>query len=191
MKKRLSKDARREQLLSIAEQIIKNGGADALTLITLAEQAGVTKPLTYEHFSNREGLLVQLYKRYDEKVVSTITESIIVQASTLEDAAGAVSSAYMDCVLHCGTLYEAIVSALLAYPEYSNIRTQIRNYFVDAYHEVFHQFLTSSDNEIRIKLIAIYGAIEEVGRAMVSGEISYQNANVTLTKFIVSVLSKT
>ncbi|MHC8285601.1 helix-turn-helix domain-containing protein [Pseudomonas sp. XS1P51] len=33
-------------------------GTDALTLATLAERAGVTKPVAYEHFRTRSGLLI-------------------------------------------------------------------------------------------------------------------------------------
>ncbi len=188
MGKRMSKDARREQLLSIAEEIVRNEGADALTLITLAEKAGVTKPLTYEHFSNREGLLSELYKRCDEKLVSAMTLSIQVKTSSLKDAASIAASSYMDCVKICGSLYEAVISALLAYPEYNNIRVQIRDYFVKSYHKLFRPFVSIPNDELRIKLIAIFGALEEIGKAMNHGEISYQKANDTLTSLIISFL---
>lgn len=51
---RLQRDERQIQLLNVANSIILAEGTDALTLITLAEKAGVTKPVTYKHFGNRK-----------------------------------------------------------------------------------------------------------------------------------------
>ena len=55
---RLSKQARREQLLDVAVAIVRTQGADGLTLVTLAEAAGVSRPITYDHFGTRPGLLL-------------------------------------------------------------------------------------------------------------------------------------
>jgi len=55
--KRLSRQDRRTQLLKIANEIIETDGADALTLAVLAERAGVSKPVAYDHFKTRAGLL--------------------------------------------------------------------------------------------------------------------------------------
>ncbi len=48
---RLSKAERRCQLLDIALVIIREKGADRLTLGHLAVRAGVSKPITHEHFN--------------------------------------------------------------------------------------------------------------------------------------------
>jgi len=42
--------AERRQLLAIALVIVREEGADRLTLGHLAARAGVSKPITYEHF---------------------------------------------------------------------------------------------------------------------------------------------
>ena len=41
----MSREDRRRQLLSVAWQLVRNEGTDALTLGYLAERAGVTKPV--------------------------------------------------------------------------------------------------------------------------------------------------
>ncbi len=73
MSKRMDKDARREQLLSTAVSIIKERGAEALTLATVAEQAGVTKPIAYNHFENKENLLKQIYQDIDHRLIESIS----------------------------------------------------------------------------------------------------------------------
>lgn len=52
---RLSKQARREQLLEAAVTVVRTRGADGLTLVTLAEAAGVSRPIVYDHFGTRAG----------------------------------------------------------------------------------------------------------------------------------------
>src|SRR5688500_17488341 len=64
--KRLSKAERRAQLLDTALDVVRDEGTDALTLARVAERAGVSKPIAYQHFETRGGLLVALYERMDE-----------------------------------------------------------------------------------------------------------------------------
>lgn len=189
MAKRLSSEARREQLLSVAESIVKAEGTDALTLITLADKAGVTKALTYDHFASREGLLVQLYTRYDNQVIAATQAAIASGAQSLEGAANAAATSYLACACSCGPLYEAVVSALLAYPKHQDIRLRIRDFFVAAYEDIFSRLPMTQTKDTRLKFIAVFGAIEEVARAVIAGEAAVAEAIETLTKVIVAILS--
>ncbi|WP_103530960.1 TetR/AcrR family transcriptional regulator [Streptomyces sp. SM11] len=47
--------------------IVRTRGADGLTLVTLAEEAGVSRPIAFDHFATRPGLLLALYQRLDER----------------------------------------------------------------------------------------------------------------------------
>ena len=52
-RRRLSRDERQRQLLEVAWRLVREEGTEALTLGRLAEQAGVTKPVVYDHFGTR------------------------------------------------------------------------------------------------------------------------------------------
>lgn len=69
-KGRLSKSERRQQLLETARLIVREEGADRLTLGHLAVRAGVSKPVTYEHFETRTGLLIELYRWIDTERIA-------------------------------------------------------------------------------------------------------------------------
>ncbi|MCO3771117.1 helix-turn-helix transcriptional regulator, partial [Pseudomonas aeruginosa] len=60
-RRRLSRDERQRQLLEVAWRLVREEGTEALTLGRLAEQAGVTKPVVYDHFGTRARLLAALY----------------------------------------------------------------------------------------------------------------------------------
>lgn len=65
--KRLRKEDRRVQLLEVARGIVRQQGTEALTLGYLAERANVTKPIPYDHFGDREGLLMALYRDFSDR----------------------------------------------------------------------------------------------------------------------------
>lgn len=188
MAKRLSKEDRREQLLDVADSIVKDSGTEALTLITLAEKAGVTKALTYDHFATREGLLVQLYERYDTQVMAATRAAVSSGASTLETAVEAVIVSYLECTCRCGHQYEAVVSALLAYPDHHDIRVRIRDFFVEAYGEILLPFVTRKGVTPRLMFIAVFGSIEEVARSVAAGEHGAEDAAAGLTSVVVAIL---
>jgi AcrR family transcriptional regulator len=48
---------REEQILRIAEEVFAERGFQATTMEDIAERVGVTKPLIYEYFGSKEGLL--------------------------------------------------------------------------------------------------------------------------------------
>lgn len=60
---RLSKAAREQQLLDTAEELFVTVGYDATSIEDIARAAGVTRPIIYEHFGSREGVLLACVER--------------------------------------------------------------------------------------------------------------------------------
>ncbi len=54
---RMPRAQREEQILRIAEEVFAERGFQAATMEDIAERVGVTKPLIYEYFGSKEGLL--------------------------------------------------------------------------------------------------------------------------------------
>jgi AcrR family transcriptional regulator len=54
---RMPRAQREEQILTIAEQVFAERGYPATTMEDIADRVGVTKPLIYEYFGSKEGLL--------------------------------------------------------------------------------------------------------------------------------------
>jgi len=63
---------RRDQLLAIAGRIVAEGGIGALTMEALAEAAGVSKPVVYEHWDNSESVAVSLLDDYFNAAVEAV-----------------------------------------------------------------------------------------------------------------------
>lgn len=176
MTTRLTKDARRDQLLDVATQIIRDKGTEALTLITLAQAAGVTKPITYNHFATRQSLLHAIYKRCDKLFVDTMNAKIEHQAKSFDEAVQLFADAYLECVEQNGREYEEVVFALMAYPDHRHIRRVIRDFFCDVLSDVFRPFVAQRELLSPLRMAAIFGAIEGIATLINESRVKHGEA---------------
>ncbi|MDA8313519.1 MAG: helix-turn-helix domain containing protein [Actinomycetota bacterium] len=77
---RLTGDERRRQLCAVALALFAERGYESTTMDEIAEMAGVTKPLLYQHFSSKRGLYLEL--------VDTVAEDLLSEISAATAAAG-------------------------------------------------------------------------------------------------------
>ncbi len=59
----MSRADRKRQLLDIAEQVFAERGFRAVSMDEIAERCGVSKPLLYEHFGSKDGLVLAAIDR--------------------------------------------------------------------------------------------------------------------------------
>lgn len=82
-RKRLPPDERRVQLLEIASQLLAEEGADQLRVATLAERAGVTRPVVYRFFPNRQAIVLALLEAFAEDLENEFSEALDSPATEL------------------------------------------------------------------------------------------------------------
>ncbi len=73
--RRLSADERRRQLFDVALELFAERGFEAATMDEIAERAGVTKPLLYQHFPSKRGLYLELVDSVAEELLGSISEA--------------------------------------------------------------------------------------------------------------------
>ncbi|HWA53848.1 MAG TPA: TetR/AcrR family transcriptional regulator [Solirubrobacterales bacterium] len=73
---RLSKADRMEQSLVAAHTLFAERGYAAVTMDEVAAAVGVTKPLLYNYFGNKERLYIACMKRAGDALVATILETV-------------------------------------------------------------------------------------------------------------------
>jgi AcrR family transcriptional regulator len=187
--KRLPKDQRRAQLLETAAEIVGAEGTDALTLAYLAERAGVTKPIAYEHFGTRAGLLIALYRRLDERQAQAVRAALAARAQTLDQTIEILSSAYVDCVLTMGPSFGAISDALSASEEMDDFRSELRDGYVRAYGEALAPFLDLPKRRRDVLLHGILGAADALSTAAASGRMARDDAVDALARIMKGALA--
>jgi AcrR family transcriptional regulator len=80
----MARNARYRQLLQAARAIVERGGASALTMSALTVEAGVSRPVVYEHFENSEAIAVALLEDYFEQIVDLV-DTRTQDAQTLDE----------------------------------------------------------------------------------------------------------
>ena len=75
-RRRLPAAARRAQLIDVGRSVFARRGYESTSVEDIAREAGVSKPIVYEHFGGKEGLYAVLVDREMEYVVRRIAEAI-------------------------------------------------------------------------------------------------------------------
>ncbi|WP_233612254.1 TetR/AcrR family transcriptional regulator [Corallococcus sp. AB045] len=75
-KQRLTGAERRVQLMEIGRSVFASKGYEATSIEEVAQQAGVSKPIVYEHFGAKEGLYAAIVDRELENLVARVSASI-------------------------------------------------------------------------------------------------------------------
>ncbi|MBV9292365.1 MAG: TetR/AcrR family transcriptional regulator [Frankiales bacterium] len=88
----MSGKERREQLLDIGRSVFAAKGFDGTSVEEIADTAGVSKPVVYEHFGGKEGLYAVVVDREVRRLLDRITDSLRGNhpRELLEQAAGAL-----------------------------------------------------------------------------------------------------
>ncbi|CAE7404001.1 unnamed protein product [Symbiodinium microadriaticum] len=67
---------RRQAFLDVAHDIVKDHGAEALTMDAIIARSDVTKPMLYRFFANKDEVLVALYQQTAERLDQVVVEAI-------------------------------------------------------------------------------------------------------------------
>jgi AcrR family transcriptional regulator len=187
--KKLPKAERREQLLETAQAILREEGTDALTLGYLAERAGVSKPIAYEHFGTRAGLLIAICSAYDEQQNEAQGRALDAGGDTLADVAGIFASSYVRCVLDMGPEMGAAFAALSATEETADFRQSLRRGYAQRYREAFGRLIELPKNDTAI-FMGLLGAAEALAQDAAAGRVSRSDAVDALSRIFVATLDR-
>ena len=72
---RLPADARREQILDVALEVLGRAGYHGASMNDIAEAAGVTKPVLYQHFDSKRELFLALLHTVGDRLLSAIVRA--------------------------------------------------------------------------------------------------------------------
>ncbi|MCU0092924.1 TetR/AcrR family transcriptional regulator [Pseudomonas koreensis] len=188
-RRRLSREDRQRQLLDMAWQLIREEGTDALTLGYLAEKAGVTKPVVYDHFTTRAGLLAALYQDFDKRQTALMDAALANAEATLNGTATVIATAYVDCVLTQGNEIPGVIAALASTPELEKIKREYEAIFLEKCRNVLSPFADGAEIG-QAGLRAMLGAAEALSQAAATDEISAEQARDELLATIIAMVER-
>ncbi|MDF9620258.1 TetR/AcrR family transcriptional regulator [Pseudomonas entomophila] len=188
-RKRLSREERRRQLLDVAWRLVREEGTDALSLGRLAEQAGVTKPVVYDHFETRTGLLVALYQEYDARQTAMLDSALAGCAADLPGRAWVIAEAYVDCVMSQGREIPGVSAALAGSPELEALKRIYEGPFLAKCREALEPF-SAAGRIGQAGMRALVGAAEALSQGAAAGELEAREAKEELQATIVAMVGR-
>ena len=77
------RSARREALLDAADRIVQRDGP-AVSMASIAAEAGITKPILYRHFGDKGGLYAALAERHTDRLLATLRAALAQEGTPRE-----------------------------------------------------------------------------------------------------------
>src|SRR4051795_7588542 len=90
---RMRSQERRAQLLDVAAALVADQGVGAVTMERVASEAGVSKPIVYDHFENSTALVAALVGREEARLDAVVTERL-TGTTTMREAMRAVTAPF-------------------------------------------------------------------------------------------------
>ena len=108
--RRLRGEDRRTVLLDAAAALLAEGGIEAVSMDAVAVRAGVSRPLVYKHFTNRDDLLAAVLRREASGVEAAVVAAV-EDAEGFEDKIRALIRAVLDAVGTHGAIFAPLMRA--------------------------------------------------------------------------------
>ena len=124
----LGKDDRRKALLNSAAELVEEAGWGVLNMSALADRAGVSRQLVYQHFPNLESLLGATAWVVFTDTMEGTAQAIASHPDDLKQAIRAAELVSLDMPVGRGdALWQLIAGSGLNSPELETIRLGIRD----------------------------------------------------------------
>ena len=124
----LGKDDRKKALLHSAAELVEEAGWGVLNMSALADRAGVSRQLVYQHFPNLESLLGATALAVFTDTMQGTATAIASHPHDLKQAIRAAELVSLDMpVGRADALWQLIAGSGLNSPELETIRVGIRN----------------------------------------------------------------
>ena len=107
---RLQSAARRDALLEAAVALVRTQGVQVVSMETVAERAGVSRPLVYKHFANRDEILAAAYRREAARLHLDLAAEVAA-ASSVEEMYRALLRGSMRATVERGQTLTALRAA--------------------------------------------------------------------------------
>jgi AcrR family transcriptional regulator len=175
---RLPRHERRRQLLDAALEIFVSRGYHAAAMDEIAERAGVSKPVLYQHFPGKLELYLALLDESVDGLVDTVRSAL---RSTPENKqrVGATFGAYFEFVGGHDEAYRLVFESDLSNEPAVRARLdRVQQECADLVSQVVKEDAGISDDEARLLSIAMVGMAQVSARYWLSshGHITRQAA---------------
>ncbi|WP_043837298.1 TetR/AcrR family transcriptional regulator [Muricoccus aerilatus] len=165
------------------------GGAEELTLGHLATRADVSKPVAYDHFGTRSGLLIELYRWIDVERVNAFRDAMATGERSPEECIQVLAAAYIHCAADKTDEFHAVGAALAGSEEKAAVFQELLDNSVQMFVSVLRPYSTLPAAELERRCIGLVGAGEALSAELARGRSNEAEAAGALASLIRGGLS--
>jgi AcrR family transcriptional regulator len=181
---RMTRPQRRRQVLDVAAKIVAEGGAADLTMERLAKEAGVTKPIVYDHFENSNAVLAALLEEGFTDAETEI-DHVVLEDLPMEERMRQVAQIAF-AAISANPAALVLVANQISDPELEARRQELRDSRVKKAAMVWETELDLADAELVMQML--FAAAEEAGRQFVRSDRPREVFERTLGDMFAAVL---
>ena len=160
---RLPADQRRQQLLDVARDVFAERGFHATSMDEIAEAAGVTKPVLYQHFPSKRSLYIELLTDTGRAAAARARRPRPRNVERGRDRVESGFLAYFRFVADSRAGFRLLFSASIRTdPEFARVVDTVVQAAADVISELIE--IPASDAHRRVLANALVGMAESVGR---------------------------
>ena len=159
---RLPADERRQQLLAVACDLFARTGFHDTSMDDIAEAAGVTKPVLYQHFPSKRALYIELLDDTGRRLLDRLSEATSRATSGRERVEAGFRAYFQFAVGDRSSFRLLFGTSIRSDPEFARIVEEILQAVADTISTLID--LPTSDDQRRVLAYALVGMGESVGR---------------------------
>ncbi|MHB8438307.1 MAG: TetR/AcrR family transcriptional regulator [Acidimicrobiales bacterium] len=164
--KRLRADERRQQLLDVALGLFSARGFKATTMDEIAEAAGVTKPLLYQHFASKRALYVELLDGVAQSLLEALGKAVAEASGPRQQVEGGFAAYFRLVVEHADAFSLLFGSDMPDDPELSTAVRHVEDMLAEAVDVLIDAGL--DEDHRRLLAYAVVGMAEGASRHLLA-----------------------
>ncbi|WP_271222776.1 TetR/AcrR family transcriptional regulator [Streptosporangium carneum] len=166
---RLPRLARRRQLLSAAQEVFVENGYHAAAMDEIAERAGVSKPVLYQHFPGKQELYLALLDLHVDDMIARCRDALASTTDNKQRVQAAIG-AFFDFVSGQGEAFRLVFESDLrnVAPVRQRIERNLRE-SAEMISQVIQEDTGCSSDEARLLGVGLVGMAEVSARYWTSG----------------------
>jgi AcrR family transcriptional regulator len=163
-------------------------GSEALTLARVGDAAGVSKPVVYDHFTTRHGLLAALYDDFDRRQSERMNAAMDAAPVRLQQKADVLAACYVDCVMTEGREIPELLSALSTSPELAAVKRHYQLDFI-ARCQCWLAPFAGSSGIAEAGMWGLLGGADAIAGAVARGDISKPEGQQAIAAMVMALVA--
>ncbi|HEY1058539.1 MAG TPA: TetR/AcrR family transcriptional regulator [Limnobacter sp.] len=187
----LGKEERRKSLLKTAADLVESQGWAVLTMSALADKAGVSRQLVYQHFPNLESLLAATAMNIYMSTAEGTGKAIAQHAGDIKMAIRTAALVSLDLPRGRGdALWQLVSGTTLGSPELESIRIGIRETILQLWAPMLKQLRDGDEKQGRTLAWMLVMAFWGVRQMIRDGLITRDEGLIEMDRVLDRILPK-